>query len=63
VVKSTCCLTEDLDLVPSTHMVAHDSIYEHPSIPRDLALSGPCRHQAHTWYTDRHTGKTHTHIK
>lgn len=44
-VKSTCCLTEDLDLVPSTHKVAHNSVYGDLSIPRDLTLSEPCRHQ------------------
>jgi hypothetical protein len=54
-------LSEDLGLVPSTHMVAHN----HPksSVPGDLSSSADLLgHQTNVGCTYRHVSKTVIHI-
>lgn len=53
-VKSTVALPEDLDLVASTHMAAHD----HLQVPGDsMPSSGLCRYYEYTWCTYIHVSK------
>jgi hypothetical protein len=55
-------LAEGLGLVPSFHMVVH--IHLLTPVPRDMTPSSDLQgHQACTWYTYIHLGKTPIYIK
>jgi hypothetical protein len=53
-------LPNDLGLVPSNHMEAHNH-QQLKSQELSIPSSGQLKHQEHMWYTDIHSDKTLTH--
>lgn len=60
--RSHSALSNDLALIPSTHVATHN----HPKLTalRDMSLSCCLQgHQPYMWYIDTHEDKILTHIK